>query len=182
MFLPAHLIHCLNHMVHDVETIKDDFAAGVRHTLDGGLYIRSPHIHGDCFDGRQLLGAQALPEGFLSERRSSATCSTVAFSKSQTTVMYLCPFLNAFSSTPITGSGRCRFRAKPRRTARCMTPQTSSQLSRKRRQAPRTVAHCWRTSITKRSMRMVNRDRASAQGIATCNTPCSGHSTRGIRA
>jgi cation transport ATPase len=30
MSLLAHFIHCLNHMVHDVETIKDDFADGVR--------------------------------------------------------------------------------------------------------------------------------------------------------
>ena len=55
MFMPAHLIHSLHHMVHDVKTVKNDLAAGVRNAFESGLDIRGPHVYDDGFEARLVL-------------------------------------------------------------------------------------------------------------------------------
>ena len=49
MFLFSHRIHGLNHMAHDMKTIKDDFLIGTGHTLHCRPNVGRPHIHGHGF-------------------------------------------------------------------------------------------------------------------------------------
>ena len=115
--------------------------------------------------------------------RWSPTQSTRPRSRSETTVTYSCRFWKLVSSMPSTRIGSSARRARPRSTARFKIPSASSQLRPISRARPATVVS--RSSrIAIASNRAVNRLRSSAHGtrIVRNPPPCSGHSTRGIRA
>ena len=71
LFFASHLIHCLHHMPHYMESIEHDFGIGVGHVLPDGCAIRLPHVHRNRLDRRTRL------EGEASEIRVQAFRGTI---------------------------------------------------------------------------------------------------------
>ena len=157
MFLPTNLVYRLAHMLHDVEAVIDDLVCRIGYVLNCSLEVRFPHVHGHGLDALELLRRELLV--IILQAFGLAILSHKFHSSAEQVPDYghvVMTFAKGLFIDARYRAGVAFFLACPRRTARSMTFQASSQLIRMSWQVLDTVAHSRNTSMTKRSMSKVN--------------------------
>jgi hypothetical protein len=126
-----------------VKAIEHDAPVAIGQPGARGLNVGLPHAHRHRFQAAALLvsecavvGGQALGPALLGDEFHGRV-----FEVADDRVIAVA-LRNAFSSTPMYGIGTATLRARPRATARLMTPHASSHVTRAMRHAPVTVLHC----------------------------------------